>query len=484
MGRPPQQVAISGTLTPAGVPEGYTPPRSQGRSLTAAPGRATLCPDSRILEPPPTTFLMAAALGESSVGWWTAALACLSFLLAALEHGWTKLPRTRLADTSSGPANRSRLERMLAEGDRVEDALIVLRVGTQVALVMTLVVLFQRWFAPENALPGPVSPEIQPLLAAALTAFLWITLFCRVMPGELNSGLLESLVRKTMTFVVLVARVLSPPISGWRRVARLLTGHTEEAEKELYNDEILSALEEGEREGHLAEDQADMIERVLELKDTEVRHLMTPRTDMDIIDVNSTVSDVRVEVKRSGRSRYPLVENTVDSVVGILHVKDLLEHRDDELVRELGREPHFIPETKYGTDLLTEFRDSRAHLAIVLDEYGGTAGLVTIEDVLEEIVGEIDDEFDEEVQPELQILDDQQVIAPGAMHVDEINEQLSIHIPESDDWSTLGGYIFHTLGRLPLEGEELQFENLTFQIEHVADRRIHRVRIQIHDIAA
>jgi CBS domain containing-hemolysin-like protein len=426
--------------------------------------------------------LLAAELSLVSAGLWVASLAGLSFLLAALEHGWTKLPRTRLAETSTGPASRSRVERMLAEGDHVEDALIVLRVSTQVALVMMLVVLFQRWLP--LVIDTTTSSDGLPLLLAGVSAFVWITLFCRVLPGEMNSKLLEGIVLRTMSVLVMLARVLSPPIEIWRRIARKLTGHTEEAEKELYNDEILAALEEGEREGHLAEEEADMIERVLELKDTEVRHLMTPRTDMDVIDVESSVGDARAEVQRSGRSRYPLVENTVDRVVGILHVKDLLTHGDTDPVRALGREPRFVPETKFGTDLLTEFRNSHAHLAVVLDEYGGTAGLVTIEDVLEEIVGEIDDEFDALEQPELQIVDDQLIIAPGGMHVDELNERLSIHIPESDDWSTLGGYIFHTLGRLPEVGEELRYENLSFQIEDVADRRINRVRIQIHDIAA
>lgn len=452
--------------------------------MTAAFGGASLRQDSRILEPPPITLLLAAELGPATAGWWAVSLASLSFLLAALEHGWTKLPRTRLAETSTGPASRNRVERMLAEGDRVEDALIVLRVSTQVGLVMMLVVLFQAWFAPDAESTTPLLGDTAPLLLAGTVAFVWITLFCRVLPAEMNSKLLESIVLRTMPVVVLTARILSPPIEVWRRIARKLTGHTEEAEKELYNDEILSALEEGEREGHLAEDQADMMERVLELKDTEVRHLMTPRTDMDVIEVDSNVGDARREVQRSGRSRYPLVENTVDRVVGILHVKDLLNHEDGDPVRDLGREPRFVPETKFGTDLLTEFRDSHAHLAVVLDEYGGTAGLVTIEDVLEEIVGEIDDEFDAQEQPELQIVDDQLIIAPGGMHIDELNERLSIHIPESDDWSTLGGYIFHTLGRLPEVGEEFRFENLSFQIEDVADRRINRVRIQIHDIAA
>ena len=144
-----------------------------------------------------------------------------------------------------------------------------------------------------------------------------------------------------------------------------------------------------------------------------------------------------------------------------------------------------MPDTKFGTDLLTDFRNSKAHLAIVLDEYGGTAGLVTIEDVLEEIVGEIDDEFDDDEELEdVQIVDESHVIAPGSMHVDDLNEKLSIHLPESDDWSTLGGFIFHSLGRLPKVGEELRHENLLLRIDGVEDRRISRVAIEIEQAAA
>jgi CBS domain containing-hemolysin-like protein len=149
-------------------------------------------------------------------------------------------------------------------------------------------------------------------------------------------------------------------------------------------------------------------------------------------------------------------------------------------VRSVMRPPWFVPESKFITELLAEFRKHRTHLAVVLDEYGGTSGVITIEDVLEEIVGEIEDEFDvdEEIE-EIDILDPRHAVAPGAMRVDEVNQTLSIAIPESDDWDTLGGFIFNTLGRLPDEGETLRHENLVLTVEKVVERRVDRVAIEI-----
>jgi putative hemolysin len=405
----------------------------------------------------------------------------LSFVLAAVEHGWTRLSRTRLADTASGPESRSRLEKMLAQGDRVEDALIVMRVASQVTLVSLLVVLARRILSSDE-IPGSLTAAV---ITAGLVSFLWITLFCRVLPAEMTARRLEAFVRSTMPVLVAFSYILGPPINAFRRLAQRITGHTPELDAELYQDEILSQLEEGEREGHLGGEQADMIEAVLELRTTEVHHLMTPRTEIDMVDIDCTVEEARTLTQESGRSRYPLVEGTVDKVVGVLHVKDLLTKEGAAPVKTLAREPWFVPESKFCTELLSEFRLKHQHLAVVLDEYGGTAGIITIEDVLEEIVGEIDDEFDEaEEEPELEIIGPRHAVAQGAMHVDELNEQLSISLPESDDWSTLGGLIFHTLGRLPTEGEELRQGNVMLRIDLVVDRRIDKVTIEILDAAA
>ena len=144
------------------------------------------------------------------------------------------------------------------------------------------------------------------------------------------------------------------------------------------------------------------------------------------------------------------------------------------------RPPWFVPESKFLTELLAEFRKHKTHLAVVLDEYGGTAGVITIEDVLEEIVGEIEDEFDVgEEEPQLRILDQRHALAPGSLRVEEVNAALSIAIPESEDYDTLGGFIFSTLGRLPAEGELVRHDNLALTVKRVVERRVDQVAIEI-----
>jgi putative hemolysin len=408
--------------------------------------------------------------------WWAAGLATLSVLLATLEYGWANLSRTRLADSGDGPATRERVRTLLAEADRAETGLLVLRSATQMGLVLALIVLAQEW------VPRwwPTASPTAPVAAGCGVALVWITLFCRVLPAELSVDALETLVRLTMPAVVVLGRLLSPPIDGFRRLLRVATGSTPAAEAEQYNDEILASVQESEREGHLEGHQADMIEKILSLRNIEVRKLMTPRTVVDTIDASHTVGQARQIAQATGRSRYPVVEGEVDRVVGVLHVKDLLERRADEPVRRFMRSPWFVPQSKFLTELLAEFRKQRTHLAVVLDEYGGTAGVITIEDVLEEIVGEIEDEFDVgEEPPRLHIIDQRHALAPGALRVEEVNAALSISIPESEDWDTLGGFIFSTLGRLPDAGEFVRHDNLVLTVKRVVDRRVDQVAIEI-----
>lgn len=421
---------------------------------------------------------MLALSADSATLWVTVGLALLSVLLATVEHGWQKLSHSKLLESAQGPSSRTRLERLLDRRDDAESALIVLRVATLVALVMSLLLLV-----------GEVLGEglsMQVVLWTGPISFFWIMLFCRLLPDELGTDRLQRVVRVTMPAAVALGSVLAPPIAGLRNVLRRLTGHTEEDEAEMVADEILASVEEGEREGHLGGHQVEMIEKVLELSEVEVHQHMTPRTDIEVIDISSTIGEARKVALETGRSRYPLVEDDdVDRVVGVVHVKDLLTKEKTEPVEVVKRAPWFVPESKFCTDLLQEFRQHRTHLAIVLDEYGGTAGLITIEDVLEEIVGEIDDEFDkEEDGAELQILDPRHAVAPGTIHVDELNDALSIALPESDDWTTLGGFIFNTLGRLPEQGEELVQENVTLRVESVVERRVERVAVEIAEAAA
>ncbi|MHC4845586.1 MAG: hemolysin family protein [Planctomycetota bacterium] len=408
--------------------------------------------------------------------WWVLGLALGTVLLAALEYGWHNLSRARLAESGGGPASRERVQKMTAEAHRVETALLVLRVAAQLCLVYALIMLARE----RVPLWWPDLPKSAPLLMALGAAFVWITLFCRVLPGELSRRVHEALVRATMPVVVLLGRLIAPPFDLCRKLMRIAFGTTRQAEAELYADEIRATVEEGEREGHLGGHQADIIERVLQLRELEVRRLMTPRTEVDTIDIGFTVGQAREIALATGRSRYPLVEDEVDHVVGVVHVKDLLRLPDDAPVSDARREPWFVPESKFITEMLAEFTNQKTHLAVVLDEYGGTAGVITIEDVLEEIVGDIDDEFDtDEEEEELVVVDERHAIALGTARVDELNNTLSINIPESDDWDTVGGYIFSTLGRLPEEGETLRQENLVLTVNSVVERRVEKVGIEI-----
>jgi CBS domain containing-hemolysin-like protein len=397
-------------------------------------------------------------------------------MLATLEYGWQNLSRTRLAESGEGPASRERVDRLLAEAHRAETTLLVLRIAAQLGLVYTLVL----WARERVPLWFPDLPTDSALPLALAVAGLWIILFCRMLPGELSRSVHEGLVRATMPVIVVLGRIIAPPFDLFRKIVRVAFGTTRQAEAEMYADEILATLEEGAREGHLGDRQADIIERVLQLRELEVRRLMTPRTEVDTIDIKSTVGEARKVALATGRSRYPLVEGEVDHVVGVVHVKDLLRLPAESPVSDARREPWFVPESKFITEMLAEFTKQKTHLAVVLDEYGGTAGVITIEDVLEEIVGDIDDEFDtDEEEEEIVIVDEHHVIALGTARVDELNNTLSISIPESDDWDTVGGYIFSTLGRLPEKGEELRHNNLVLTVQSVVERRVERVAIEI-----
>jgi len=451
--------------------------RALGSSQRAARGRTTLGRWS------PTTLHAFACCGPwlglaepFNASWWALGLAPVTVVLAALEYGWHNLSRARLAESGAGPASRGRVQKMTAEAARVETALLVLRVACQLALVYVLIELAYE----KVPLWWPGLPDRAAVLIALGAAFVWITLFCRVLPGELSRRIHEGLVRATMPVVVLLGRIIAPPFDLCRKLMRIAFGTTRQAEAELYADEIRATVEEGEREGHLGGHQADIIERVLQLRELEVRRLMTPRTEVDTIDIKSSVGDARAIALSTGRSRYPLVEDEVDHVVGVVHVKDLLRLPDDAPVSDARREPWFVPESKFITEMLAEFKNQKTHLAVVLDEYGGTAGVITIEDVLEEIVGDIDDEFDtDEDEEEIVVIDERHAIALGTARVDELNNTLSINIPESDDWDTVGGYVFSTLGRLPDEGEVLRHENLVLTVDSVVERRVNRVAIEI-----
>jgi CBS domain containing-hemolysin-like protein len=248
-------------------------------------------------------------------------------------------------------------------------------------------------------------------------------------------------------------------------------------------EEIRSVVSEGQREGAIAPDQREMIESVIEFRKADVSEAMTPRTDIVSIEADATAEEATQLVAQEGHSRIPVVEGRVDSVVGILYAKDLLINTraaDDARtrVRDLMRPALFVPETKHLDELLREFRRAKVHMAVVLDEYGGTAGLVTIEDIIEEIFGEIVDEYEEVPPQPIRRLEDGGYEVEARVHIDEINDELSLDLPEDEDFDTIGGYVLSCLGHIPKSGETLERDGARITVLEAEPRRINRLKIE------
>jgi CBS domain containing-hemolysin-like protein len=288
----------------------------------------------------------------------------------------------------------------------------------------------------------------------------------------------------------LVLRVGQPLISLLRVVLgglsaglhRLYRGNRSRAESEpeaLAEGDLDAFLDLAEEEGLVSEKDEALLRGVADFGEAVVREVMTPRVDMVSIDAATTIEDLASLVNEHKFSRVPVVSETVDQVVGIVNIKDLVEAlakgSAKKRVTEIARPPIFVPETKRVRDMLSEFQRCREHLAIVVDEYGGTAGLVSIEDLLEEIVGEIQDEYEVEDLAVVQQADGT-VIADGKAEVEEIERALSVDLGDTE-FETVGGMAFVHLGYVPRPGDEFDYNDLHVTVLEADDRRVHRVRI-------
>jgi magnesium and cobalt exporter, CNNM family len=263
-------------------------------------------------------------------------------------------------------------------------------------------------------------------------------------------------------------RLLSIPA---RAVARPPVGEEEE--------EMLRLLEIEDDEGAIEDEERKMIRGVFGLEDTAVREIMTPRTDIAAVDTDATADDVVQLIIERGFSRIPLYEKNADAIVGIVYAKDLFRDlargRMPRELRDIARPAFFVPESKRLDDLLTDMRKQRVHMAIVVDEYGGTAGLVTIEDLLEEIVGEIEDEYDLVEQNVVRISDDEALL-DGRVGIDDLNELFDTQV-KNEDYDTVGGCVFHHLGRVPAVGDDVETDGVKLTVLSVDGHRVKRLRV-------
>jgi putative hemolysin len=255
-------------------------------------------------------------------------------------------------------------------------------------------------------------------------------------------------------------------------------------EQEDETAEILR-LAEIETDGEPIEaEEREMIRSIIEMEDTTVREIMAPRIDIAALDETETLDDAVKLIVDKGLSRIPVYNETIDNITGIIYAKDLLrclaEGRRPSL-KEIARPPYFIPESKRVDELLAELRQSKVHIAIVVDEYGGTAGLVTIEDLLEEIVGEIQDEYDREEAP-IERLNEREAILDARVGMYALSELFGFEPEEEEqDYDSVGGFVYHHLGKVPVAGDEVHVDGLTLRVLSVLGRRIKKIRVTHHE---
>jgi CBS domain containing-hemolysin-like protein len=336
--------------------------------------------------------------------------------------------------------------------------------------------------------PAERDNRIVDYLLSALVAFGIFSIFSLAIPHAWAKYSGEKILSRTYRIVMLFAFIASPILyifklydSFVRRLAGIAETTPEEQHEEK-QEEFLTGLEQHKTEGVLDEEEQEMIENVLELSSSTADEIMTPRTDIVAAEVNSDLQQVLQTITSGGHTRIPVYEEKIDNIVGLIYAKDLLaeigKNPEDFNLREKMRKVYFVPETKPLRVLLHEFQNQKLHIAIVLDEYGGTAGIVTLEDILEELVGEITDEYEETPAEPVKKIDQNTIEADARTYIDDLNDEFELNLPEDEDYETIGGFVFSRLGYIPKAGESFDYENLKFTIASAEARKIKRIKIQ------
>lgn len=296
---------------------------------------------------------------------------------------------------------------------------------------------------------------------------------------------------QTWRWWFVVSALAWPFLVGGRVVTAFLARasgkkEVDEDEEEAFEDEILSMVSEGEHDGYLESDARDMIEGVMELDDNNVASVMTHRSQVHALEQGTDWEEMVRLVVDSGRTRIPVYSRKIDDIVGLLYAKDLLREslRSESKrkpLRKLLRDPLFVPESTLLDEMLSKFLHVRTHMAIVQDEYGGLAGVITIEDILEEIVGEIVDETDKDLSEDITVLNLSQADVKGTVHINRLNEKLGIELPQNEQFDTVSGLIMHQLNEIPRSGRELTIGRIQFNIQEANRRQINSVRVTILD---
>ncbi|MCK9519085.1 MAG: hemolysin family protein [Dehalococcoidia bacterium] len=399
------------------------------------------------------------------------AILALSVVLAVVAAAETALERASdvriQALAVRGDSRARRIASTVEQPQEFLGPLTLVRVLAAAGIVITFSYLGAReWGLAEGG------------IGLGLVGGLWVAIV-QVTVGLVAARQPEYVALQLSSVVKLVGVTFAVPASVLGLPSRLIARSLRVVKRDIGED-ILSLIESEEAQGGVEEQERRMIRGIIDLEDKTAREVMVPRIDIGAAEINDSIEDVAAIINERGFSRVPVYRENIDDIVGIVYAKDLLRAVSnggrDKRLSDLLREPSFIPESKRLDELLAELRAKRVHLAVVVDEYGGTAGLVTIEDLLEEIVGEIEDEYDI-ARPTMEVISPDEVVLDAGVTTDILRELFGYEV-DSEDFDTVGGFLIHQLGRLPSVGDEVRVDGLCLRVLSMSGRRVRRLRIE------
>jgi CBS domain containing-hemolysin-like protein len=399
----------------------------------------------------------------------------LAALASATETAMTSVGRLRvrhLVDEGSEAAQV--LERLQQDPNRFLSTVLVVNTLALILASFATTLLSVRY------MPGSLGFWGDLLVSLVLSVFLLI--FAEVTPKTIAIRRAESLALVAAGPVDALARVLRPVLWFITLVSRAITGGRAARSPYLTEEELMTLLHVSEEQGVIEEEEREMIHGIIEIGDKLVREVMVPRTDITALPRGCTREEVVRVFREHGHTRLPVYEGDLDHIVGLVNVKDLVLSLADGGqpfdLEAILRPIHYTPQSKKVDELLHQMQSEKVHIMIVLDEYGGTAGLVTLEDLLEEIVGEIRDEYDVAEEEPVTVVSDREAIVDASYPMGELNEMLDLGLEESEDYDSVGGYVMATLGQVPEAGATFDSGSVHWTVEKVNGRRVVKVRLR------
>ena len=388
------------------------------------------------------------------------------------------------AETALTSVSRIRMRSLAEEGNR--SAAVVVRLHDDpngyLSTILSLNTVAVIVASTAATLIGARHVHSVPTWTVTVLLSVIVLVFCEIAPKSISLRYNQRVALFMARPVMLLTRVLKPIVTVLMVVSILLLRVTGRKLPRPFvtEDELKLLVEVGEQEGVVDQEEREMIHGVLEMTDKPVREVMVPRVDVIAIEVTKSLDEVIETVIQYGHSRIPIYEDRIDQIIGVIYAKDLLrpgvQGDGQDSLRTLAREAYFTPELKHVGELLSEMRERRVHIAIVVDEHGGTAGVVTMEDLIEEIVGPIRDEYDIAEIEDIQFISDSEVLLNARFPIDDVQELLHLQL-ESVDADSIGGYVYAVLGEIPKAGDTIAIGDATLIVEKVRRQSIQTVRI-------